>query len=104
MQTHTSQCRPMKAGNSQRRSAKAKKANKSQCRSGRAHNSQRRLTTANAGQQNQRKPTQASAQAKVHRFLFSFSIVFVYQLNVDPKQPTKSRNSQRRPTTTNVGQ
>jgi hypothetical protein len=43
------------------------------------------------------QPTQALAQAKVHRYFFPFSIVFVYQLNVGPIE-----NSQQSPATANA--
>src|SRR5271168_2751170 len=89
---------------------------------------QRRLATANAGPQKPRKPTKVNAgqggpttanrdsqqptqaneanesqrrprpRPKFIGFFFFFSIVFVYQLNVDPKQPTQAGNSQCRPT------
>src|ERR1700678_1579609 len=110
------------------------KARNNQCRPTPANVGQRRLATANAGPQKPRKPTKVNAgqegpttangasqtptqaneanesqrrprpRPKFIGFFFSFSIVFVYQLNVDPKQPMKSRNSQCKPTTTNVGQ
>src|ERR1700678_63521 len=59
--------KPMKAHSSQRQPTQA---NAGQHRPTAANKGQCRPTTANTGQQSQRKPTQASAQANVHRYFF----------------------------------